>query len=201
MQNAAKSKEYQYIVVCGDVVSCQMHPEHQAPRQPMRLHSKLDGIVVQLLDDQGNMYGGSGTRLPDITYECPQLDVGPVVGQSACWEANAHAQHQLKLPQLVMKPRTRTEGAAGLVFAQPDKPVRCMITVQISKLPTSQGTAGNVSVTFLVKILPGSELVFCCLGLVILRRHPLQLHMCLQHPCLCLNVELMIIPEIMLKLS
>jgi len=62
----------------------------------------------------------------------------------------------------VMKPKTRTEDAAGLTFAQPDKPVRRMITVQISNLPTSQGAAGNVSVIFPVRILPGSELVFCC---------------------------------------
>ncbi len=162
MQTPAKSKEHQYIVVCGDVVSCQLHPEHQAPKQPIRLHSKLDAIAVQLLDDQGNTYGDRGTRLPDITYECSVLDVDPVAGQSACLESNAHAEHQLKLPQLVMKPKTRAEDSAGLIFPQPDKPVRCMITVHISKLPTSQGSAGNVSVTFPVRILPGSKLVFCC---------------------------------------
>lgn len=114
-------------------------------------------MVVQLLDEQRNMYGGSGTRLPKITYDCPKLHVNPVAGQSACWESPAatHGVHALRLPQLVVTPKT---AADGLKFERPDLRVKCKITVGFSNLMGHQSPTVQVSISFVVNVVPGNKL-------------------------------------------
>lgn len=153
VQSLPRTQEYHYIAECGDVVSCQLHPEHQAPEQPFKLHSQLPSMMVQLLDDHGNMYGGSGTRLPVISFECPKLHVKPVAGQSACWESPVHDAHWLKLPQLVITPKAAD---GRLNFEHPDRPVNCTITVVFSNLSEHRSPTARVSISFDVKIVPGN---------------------------------------------
>lgn len=127
--------------------------------QPYRLRTVLPAMAVKLYDANRNLYcGGSSPRTPD--FDCPDLDVVPVQGQSASWEHIDLNTHVLRLPSILFQPRT------SLTFPErPNEPTKCTVQLIVKGLPQKQPGTGQVSASFNVSIWPGKTTSIMCRAL------------------------------------
>ena len=117
-------------------------------------------MAVKLYDENRNMYnGGESHRIPEFTFDCEELQLSAVQGGVPRWESPQHDTHQLRLPPMLLQPRT-----IPLPFgARPNMALECTVTLSFRGLLQKQPDSEPVSTTFKVSVWPGETGVVCCM--------------------------------------